>query len=144
MVNVIKVGVALIVFRACERGTEVLLGLRQGSHAAGEWACPGGHLEWGERSDECCRRELMEECGLEPTSDIKQVGWEEVTYGHEQHTALYFWCEGAKGEPQLMEPAKCAGWQWFPTDALPDSLMANTSDFIKRAEPQYLDRRTDS
>jgi 8-oxo-dGTP diphosphatase len=29
------------------------------------------------------------------------------------------------GEPQLCEPHKCAGWQWFEWDNLPETLMVS-------------------
>ena len=41
-----KVGIGVMIQN--EKG-EVLLGLRQGSHGAGEWSFPGGHLEFGEK-----------------------------------------------------------------------------------------------
>ena len=38
-----RVGVGVMIQN--EKG-EVLLGLRQGSHGAGEWSFPGGHLDF--------------------------------------------------------------------------------------------------
>ena len=40
-----RVGIGVMIQN--EEG-EILLGLRKGSHGAGEWSFPGGHLEMGE------------------------------------------------------------------------------------------------
>src|SRR3990167_410625 len=65
-----KVGVGVIVVK----GTQVLLGKRRGSHGAGTWAFPGGHLEFGESIEECAARELWEETGLRALS-IQKSSW---------------------------------------------------------------------
>ncbi|TSC60080.1 MAG: excinuclease ABC subunit A, partial [Parcubacteria group bacterium Gr01-1014_107] len=44
---------------------KVLLGKRKGSHGVGEYAFPGGKLEYLESFGECARREVREECGIE-------------------------------------------------------------------------------
>jgi len=56
-----RVGVGVIVVR----DGLVLLGQRIGSHGAGTWALPGGHLEFGEAVEQCAEREVMEETGLQ-------------------------------------------------------------------------------
>ena len=42
----------------------IILGKRKNAHGDGEWAPPGGHLEFGETPIECAIRELKEETGL--------------------------------------------------------------------------------
>jgi 8-oxo-dGTP diphosphatase len=56
-----RVGIGVIVMKA----GKVLLGKRMGSHGAGEYAWPGGHLEYMESFAECAAREVMEETGMQ-------------------------------------------------------------------------------
>jgi 8-oxo-dGTP diphosphatase len=57
----VRVGVGVMILK----DGKVLLGLRQGSHGAGEWAFPGGHFEYMETLEDCAKRETLEECGVE-------------------------------------------------------------------------------
>ena len=56
-----RVGIGVVVMK----DGRVLLGRRKGSHGAGEYAYPGGHLEHLESFAECAVREVREETGLE-------------------------------------------------------------------------------
>jgi ADP-ribose pyrophosphatase YjhB (NUDIX family) len=47
------------------RGDEVLLVRRGRPPRLGEWSLPGGGQRLGERAEECARRELLEEAGIE-------------------------------------------------------------------------------
>lgn len=117
--NVPRVGVGVIVMR---RGL-VLLGQRKGSHGAGTWALPGGHLEFGETVEECARREVAEETGLE-LHDITRGPYTTTLFPAEgtHYVTLFALAPSEAGEPQALEPAKCARWQWFPWSALPSPL----------------------
>ena len=56
-----RIGVGVIIFKE----GKILLGKRIGKRGAGEYAGPGGHLEYMETIEECCIRETKEECGIE-------------------------------------------------------------------------------
>lgn len=104
------------------RDGKVLLGKRKNAHGAGQWSFVGGHLEFGESIEDCARREALEETGVE----IKDVRIGPYTndfskQAHNHYVTLFVMCT-AKGEPQLMEPDKCEGWQWISWDNLPDNL----------------------
>jgi len=109
---------------------EVLLGKRKGSHAAGEYAFPGGHLENGESVEECARREVREETGLE----IVEVEYCFTAliglYAPEKHYVhIGVKCEVTPdAEPRLMEPEKCEGWGWYNLHGwMPQPLMGPTA-----------------
>jgi 8-oxo-dGTP diphosphatase len=56
-----KVGVGVMIVK----NGFVLLGKRKGAHGEGEYAFPGGHLEYMESFAQCAQRETREECGIE-------------------------------------------------------------------------------
>ena len=114
-----RVGVGVIV----SREGRVLLGERLGSHGAGTWALPGGNLEFGESVEQCARRELREETGLELTS-IRQAPFTVDLFpdAAKHYVTLFVEALGVTGEPQNLEPAKCGGWAWFEWHAMPTPL----------------------
>jgi len=123
------VGANCIVFR----DGKVLLGLRKGS-GEGKWGLPGGHLEWGERLGEAALRELEEETGLvaEKAEFVGIVNDVQERSGETQHRIqCAFLIEGVKGEPEIMEPDRCAEWQWFPIEELPDTVWEPFQDQLR-------------
>ncbi len=121
-----RVGVGIMVFK----GGSVLLGKRLGSHGAGEWCFPGGHLEFGESLKKGALRELKEECGVK----IKNIKFLSVsnTIGYGKHyLTIGFVSEFKSGEPKLLEPEKYQKWQWFALNDLPKPIFKDTKTMIK-------------
>lgn len=116
-----RVGVAVLVMR----GDQVLLGQRIGSHGAGTWALPGGHLEFGESIEACAAREVLEETGLQ-VHDIRHAAYTNDHFETEglHYVTLFVQARCDDGEPEVLEPGKCRGWAWHDWDALPQPLFA--------------------
>jgi len=125
-----KVGVGVMIQN--EKG-EVLLGLRQGSHGAGEWAFPGGHLEFGEIIFEAVKREAKEEVGLE-INELELISVSDETRyiktDGKHYVVLGFKAKYKNGEPRLMEPEKFKEWRWFGLANLPNNLFQGTGQMI--------------
>lgn len=119
--DALRIGVGVIVLRQ----GRVLLGRRQGAHGAGTWALPGGHLEAGESVEACAVREVLEETGLE-VQDVVPAPWTSDVFAQEgrHYITLFVVARIATGEPEVREPDKCAGWQWFRWSGLPEPLFA--------------------
>jgi 8-oxo-dGTP diphosphatase len=112
----VRVGTSAVIMRE----GKVLLGRRRGSHGAGLWSTPGGHLESGESFEQCVAREVEEETGLQVTDVVKLDFANNILHRDRKHyVTLYFKVRVAPGEPELREPAKCEGWRWFALDELP-------------------------
>ena len=63
-----RVGTAVFIVR---NGKFIIL-KRQGSHGAGTWSTPGGHVEFGEDPVDTRKREALEETGCE-IADVRFV-----------------------------------------------------------------------
>jgi len=116
-----RVGVGVLICR----GGHVLLGLRRGSHGAGTWAPPGGHLEFGESAESCARREAAEETGLR-LGAVERGPYTVDTFASEgkHYVTLFAVSRDASGEPRVLEPEKCERWEWHAWETLPEPLFA--------------------
>lgn len=93
----------------------VLMGLRKGSHGAGCWAFPGGHMEPGESVAQAGSRELLEETGINiPPDDFRKLTYTNDYFAREEkhYITLYLETLWDGQEPKIMEPEKCAEWMW--------------------------------
>jgi mutator protein MutT len=95
-------------------GSRVLIARRQdGDHQGGRWEFPGGKRHGKETIEECLRREMQEEIGI----DV-EVGplWRALTHVYPDRTvSLYFHlCRARSGTPR---PIECSEVRWVdPSD----------------------------
>jgi len=110
------------------------MGKRKGGLAAGQWAFPGGHLEFEETVEACAVRELKEETGLE--AKVWHLGgWEETFFHPDKHyITVFVYVTEFEGEPQLLEPDKCEGWDWVPVNAIYEPYFPTIKGLIERGE----------
>ncbi|MCX6651087.1 MAG: NUDIX hydrolase [Methanomassiliicoccales archaeon] len=113
------------------RGKEVLLVRRGRDPFKGRYALPGGIVEYGESTEECVVREVMEETGLR-TRVIRLLGVlsspDRDPRGH--FVTLIYELEVLGGEVVDSDDAESAGF--FPLDDLPP-LAFDHSLLIKKA-----------
>ena len=121
---------------------QYLLGKRKDSYKAGMYGFPGGRLELNETLIECGKRELREELGLK-TNILKFVGVIRELQDGYNFIHFAFVCNKYIGKPQLKEPNKCEGWDFYssghqPKDILPGHR-AGLDIFLKQEAEQYRD-----
>ncbi|KAK5945555.1 hypothetical protein PMZ80_002760 [Knufia obscura] len=110
--SVPRVGVGVFILNS---NNEFVFGKRKGSHGQGTWALPGGHLELHESFEECAKREILEETGLE----IRDVRYLAATNspridGSKHYVTIFMVSRLVKEgvQPELLEPEKCESWEW--------------------------------
>ncbi|MGI1659493.1 MAG: 8-oxo-dGTP diphosphatase MutT [Desulfitobacterium sp.] len=104
---------AAIIFR----DNQVFIARRApGEKHAGGWEFPGGKVEVGESPEECLRRELLEEFGVEV--EVKEFVMESIyTYTQGSIRLLAYMVNILNGEPQL-RVHDC--YEWVNTGELLD------------------------
>lgn len=122
----VGVGVAVI------KNNKILLGRRKGAHGAGDWSFPGGHLEFGETVEDCAKRELAEETGLNALS-LRLGPWVDNLIDEDKHyVTLFVFVNDFEGDLKILEPEKCEGWSWFECNALPFPLFPPVDSLINK------------
>lgn len=132
----IRVGVGIMIFK----DGKVLMGRRKGSHGAGEYAFPGGHLDFGESFEDCAKRETLEEAGIH-IKNVKFLAVENVTaYEPHHYVNIELTADWESGEPKVMEPNKRENWEWCDIDNIPPpvfSFCSNAIDAYKTGKNYY-------
>jgi 8-oxo-dGTP diphosphatase len=127
--NYPRIGVACVV----QKDGAILLGQRKGAHGVGCFAVPGGHLEFGESIQDCAERELLEETGIKALSS--RLGpWVEniMDEGKKHYITVFVFIDHFSGDPLLLEPDKCEGWDWIEWTNLPSPLFAPLASFLEK------------
>jgi 8-oxo-dGTP diphosphatase len=129
-----RIGVCIIVV---DKENRVLLGKRINSYKAGMLGMPGGRLEFDETLESCGERELKEETSLQSKS-LTYLGT--IRELQEDHNFIHFayLCNQYEGVPVTAEPDKCAGWEWYPLDILPENILPGH----KAAIEMYIKKET--
>jgi 8-oxo-dGTP diphosphatase len=122
-----RVGVGVMIVK----NGKVLLGKRKGSHGSGEYAWPGGHLEYMESFEACAKRETLEETGIEihNVTFLRLMNLKE--YAPKHYVDIGLIAEWKSGEPIVLEPEKVESWNWYDMDSLPSPLFSTIPSYIE-------------
>ncbi|MGW7517801.1 NUDIX hydrolase [Streptomyces sp. NPDC054796] len=107
------------------RDDHVLLSRRRGGYAAGLWHVPSGHLEPGEHTAAGAAREGEEELGIQAESgELELVHFiDHRAPGEDPRLGFFYRARSWSGEPQIREPDKCDGLDWFPLSRPPQACV---------------------
>ncbi len=132
----VQVGVGVFI----KRNGKILVGKRKGSHGAGTWALPGGHLEPGELFETCCKREVLEETGL-IINNISPVVFTNDVFDNEglHYITLFFKGEYESGEAIVAEPRHCEEWRWVSLDYIPQPIFLPLRNALEEIHKRQLD-----
>ncbi|KAK9814606.1 hypothetical protein WJX72_008515 [[Myrmecia] bisecta] len=129
-----RVGIGVLICKA----DKVLVGKRKGSHGGGEWALPGGKLEMGESFEDCARREVLEETGIQLGAVAFQAVENSVFSNTVHYVTLFMRAEvGEATEAQNLEPDKCEGWQWVGWDDIPQPTFLPLKLLLQRGHQLF-------
>lgn len=110
----IKVAAGVII----HNGRYLITKRKPKAHYGGYWEFPGGKCEAQETLEECLRRELLEELGIEITDPCP---YHQLRYNYPDTTVelSFFTCSIKSSEPQ---PLGCQELRWVSAGELSDYL----------------------
>jgi 8-oxo-dGTP diphosphatase len=73
----------------------------------------------------------MEETGIQ-VKGLRHLGYTDNQFdvAQKKYITLLVSCEYDSGEAEVLEPDKCAAWQWFDYRSLPSPLFAPISRYL--------------
>ncbi len=123
------IGVAAII----EEKGKVLLIRRKGVHGAGNWASPGGHLEFGETPEQCAIRETREEVGIEVANPRFIAVTNDIFEESGKHyITLWMQVDHLSGEPRIAAEYEVGEVGWFKWDSLPSPLFLPLENLLNQ------------
>lgn len=124
-----KVGVGVFIIK----DGKILMQKRLGSHGEGTWSLPGGHLEFKEKIEECAKREVMEEFGIE-IKNLKIGPFTQDVFEKENkhYITIFVLSEFDSGNLKIAEPDKTSEVKWVDWNKLPTPLFVPIANLIKQ------------
>lgn len=128
-------GAVLLLLREENGEKQILLQKRQNTgYADGLWdVSASGHVEAGESLKSALIRESREELGvvIDPADVEFATLMHKTTDNGVTYYNVFFRVARWTGDPQIMEPEKCAEIRWFPLDALPAGLLQDRLEALE-------------
>ncbi|HSQ61874.1 MAG TPA: NUDIX hydrolase [Polyangiaceae bacterium] len=102
----------------------------------GEWALPGGTLEWGETLPACLARELAEEAnatlrGTPALRGVYSAPWRDPRF---HGVTVLVSCEVEASAPQAKNPLEIREARFFTDDELPAKLAFGMEDMLRAVQ----------
>tara|TARA_Y100000310_G_C19992848_1_gene494906 strand:+ start:60 stop:470 length:411 start_codon:yes stop_codon:yes gene_type:complete len=136
MHSVPRVGIGVILIK----DGKILVGKRKNSLGDGTWSFPGGHLELNESIEECAKRELREETGLELKNILLGPVTNDIFEEEKKHyLTLYLIAEHDSGEPTVLEPDSCSEWKWVDWYNMPKPLFLPLENLLNKGYSPFVD-----
>jgi 8-oxo-dGTP diphosphatase len=135
--KITKAAVGVIIFK----NDKVLLIRRQESVGAGDYAFPGGKLEFMESFESCVSREVLEETNIS-IKNITFLNVSNTTFFGQHYILLGFKADWEDGEAKIMEPEKCDYIGWHDINDLPQPFFEPSRVILEgyKANKNYYDK----
>ncbi len=134
MENEQPIGACVIILNSAG---QILLGKRKNGYKAGEYGLPGGHVTTNELVEQAIAREVVEETGLVGLT-YSFLGLVKENQGQYDFIHFVYLTKIENQMPQLMEPDKCEGWEWFDQSSTFENVLRGHYAAIKL----FLDKKT--
>ena len=126
----------VFLLRPGAQGDEVLLQLRQNTgYMDGHWAAAAaGHVERGETAYDAAHREAQEEIGVEGLTLEFVTSMQRTQFADpiDERIDFFFTARSWRGEPRIVEPAKCAALDWYSLADLPEPVVPHERTVLTR------------
>lgn len=122
-----KISVGIVVFKE----DKILFGKAHNKEGKRKYILPVGHLEYMESFNDCAKREIAEECGIE----IENIKFHFISntdnYKPTHFIHIGLTADWKSGEPKVLEPGGIEAWEWLTYDNIPENLSVGAKLTVK-------------